>query len=278
MKNQITKSESVRGEKAYVWALKHRALRHHALGYGTWSIDVGNLEKLRKAYSKEIKPITYVPIFVKATALAVKRNPEANALLFRSLFGRKIVHFDKIDVNLPIIRTVGSEELTFIGTIRNAAEKSLAEIQAELTEYQRCAPEDSFSIQRLKRFAGKPLWFARLIHWWLTWSPKFYIENVGTTALTFAPQPARSSHAFVEGNWYEHFFPTGPATTCFCIGSIKNEPVAQGQEVVVRRLLRCTGMMDNYVLNGFTAAQLAADFKDLLESGAFIRAELDEQS
>ena len=34
--------------------------------------------------------------------------------------------------------------------------------------------------------------------------------------------------------------------------------------------------MDNYVLSGFTAGQLASDFRALLESGSFIREELGE--
>jgi pyruvate/2-oxoglutarate dehydrogenase complex dihydrolipoamide acyltransferase (E2) component len=272
--NAIAGIEAVRGEKAYVYALKARAARHHCLGYGTWSIDLEKIEGLRKRYSRAVAPITYVPIYVKATALAVKRSPEANAILFKSLFGRRIVRFQQVDVNLPIIREVGDRRITFIATIRNAAEKTLGQIQAELTEYQRCPPEQSFSIRRFQKFAGKPLWFARLIHWLMTWSPKFYIDNVGTCGLTFAPQPDREAHGFIEGNWYEHFFPTGPTTVAFCIGAVRKEPVVRNDEIVIRRMMKCTGMMDNYVLSGFTAAQLAIDFKELLESGAFIEEEL----
>jgi pyruvate/2-oxoglutarate dehydrogenase complex dihydrolipoamide acyltransferase (E2) component len=273
--NLIVESNVIRGVQAYVYAFKARAQRHHCLGYGTWTVDFATVERLRREYSRTVSPITYVPIYVKATAMALARNPEANAILFKTWYGsRRIVRFARVDVNLPIIRTVDGELMTFIGTIRDAASKTLQEIQAELTEYHRCDPEASFSIRRLRRFAGKPLWFARLIHWLLTMSPRFYVDSVGTCGLTFAPQPSRDAHGSVEGDWYDWFFPTGPTTVAFCIGGVKKEPAVDGDAIVVRRVMRVTGMMDNFVLSGFTAAQLASDFRNILENGEFAAAEL----
>ena len=46
------------------------------------------------------------------------------------------------------LRKIGDRWITFIGTIRNAASKTLAEIQEQLTAYQRCPPEESFAIRR----------------------------------------------------------------------------------------------------------------------------------
>src|SRR4051812_11661089 len=183
--NRIAETKPVCGESAYVYAFKARARDHHCLGYGTFDVDLARLEPLRKEYSRRVAPITNLALYVKAVALAVANNPDANAILFRSLFGgRRVVRFEKIDVNLPITRDVAGRTITFIGTVRDAPSKTLAAIQAEITEYQRCPPEQSFAIKRFLSFDGKPLWLARLLHAWMTRSPSFYVNNVGTCGLT----------------------------------------------------------------------------------------------
>jgi pyruvate/2-oxoglutarate dehydrogenase complex dihydrolipoamide acyltransferase (E2) component len=262
--NRICHSEPVRGERGYVYGLKARAQRHHCLGYGTFSVDLKALEPLRKEYSRRIRPITYLPLYVKATALAVQRNPEANAVLFRKLFGYHIVRFEQVDVNLPITRQLGDRPTTFIGTVRNAAAKSLACIQDELRDYQRGPPEKSFAIRRFLRLARMPFWLARLVHWRLTRSPTFYIRNVGTCGLTLVE----------GGDWYEHLFPIAPTSVVFGVGAARREPVVRGDAVAVGRVLKCVLMADNYVIPGLLGARLARDFKEVLESGAFITEEL----
>ena len=264
--NRIVHRQTVRGEQAYVYGLKARAQQHHCLGYGTFCVDLENLEALRKEYSRRVRPITYLPLYVKATALAVQHHPEANAILFRKWFGLRIVQFEQVDVNLPITRQVGGQWITFIATVRNAAAKSLADIQEELTAYQRSPPEESFAIRRLLRFARMPLWLAQLVHRRMTRSPEFYIRNVGTCGLTLVE----------GGDWFEHFFPIAPTSVVFGIGAARREPVVRGDAVVIRRVLRCTLMADNYVVSGLLGARLAKEFKELLEEGAFIRAEFPE--
>jgi pyruvate dehydrogenase E2 component (dihydrolipoamide acetyltransferase) len=261
--NRICSSRPVQGEEAYGYGLKARARRHHCPAYGTFPVDVERLERLRRAYSRAVRPITYLPIYVKATALAVQRHPEANAILFRKPLGLRIVQFARVDVNLPITRRVGDRWITFIGTVRDAAAKSLAEIQAELREYQRCPPEKSFAIRRFQQFARMPLWMAQLIHTLMTWSPAFYSQSVGTCGLTL-----------LDADWGEYLFPIAPTSVLFGIGAVRREPVVRGDEIVIGRRLKCCLMVDNFVVSGLTGARLGKEFKDLLESGAFIAEEI----
>jgi pyruvate/2-oxoglutarate dehydrogenase complex dihydrolipoamide acyltransferase (E2) component len=262
--NRIESSQRLRGEQAYVYGLKARAKNHHCLGYGTFAVDVDGLEPLRKEYSRRIRPITNLPIYVKATALAVQRNPQANAILFRRLFGLHIVQFADVDVNLPITRKVGERWITFIGTIRNAAAKTLAQIQEELLTYQRCPPEESFAIRRFLRLDRMPLWMSKLVHWWMTRSPTFYIRNVGTCGLTLVE----------AGDGGGYFFPIAPTSVVFGISGVQREPVVRDDALAIGRVLRCVLMADNYVISGLLGVQVGRDFKELLESGAFISDEL----
>lgn len=263
--NTIVESRPLRGEEAYVYGFKSRAQHHHCLGYGTASLDVTELLRLHKQYCHQVRPITLTTLYVKATALALQRNPAANAILFKKLLGLRIVRFERVDVNFPITREIDGRPVTFIATIRNAAHKSLAEIQEELSREQHCAPEASFAIRRIRQFARMPLWLAQLIHWRMTWDPGFYAANVGTCGVTF-----------VGGDWFEHFFPIAPTSIVLGVGALSREPVVRGKEIVAADLLKCSLMVDNYVISGLTAAALARDFKDLLESGSFISAELND--
>ena len=107
--NRICESRSVQGLDAYMYAFKARAQRHHCLGYGTASLDVEALLRLHKQYCHSIRPITFTTLYVKATALALARNPEANAVLFRKPLGYRVVRFEQVDVNLPITRKLAGE-------------------------------------------------------------------------------------------------------------------------------------------------------------------------
>jgi pyruvate/2-oxoglutarate dehydrogenase complex dihydrolipoamide acyltransferase (E2) component len=265
MPNRIIHETPVRGEQAFVYGFKARARRHHCLGYGTFAVDVGSLGALRKQYSRAVRPITYLPIYVKATALALRSNPEANAILFKKLLGYKIVRFANVDVNLPISRRIGERMVTFIATIRDAASKSLADIQDEIRGHQQCPPETSFAIKRILQFEKLPFWMASFLHWRMTRSPSFYTRNVGTCGVTFSE----------TGRDWDRVFPIAPTSVVFGIGSALREPVVRGDEIVIGRILKCVLMVDNFVVSGLAGARLAHDFKQALETGAVIRQELD---
>jgi pyruvate/2-oxoglutarate dehydrogenase complex dihydrolipoamide acyltransferase (E2) component len=261
--NRIVTDRTVRGEEAYIYGLKARAQRHHCMGYGTFSVELDTLEGLRREYSRAIRPITTLPIYVKAVALAVQRHPEANAILFRKRLGFRIVQFERVDVSLPITRRIGERSATFVATVRNAAGKSLAQIQEELLALQRCPPAESPAIRRFQRFSRMPFWMAQLFHRKLTRDPEFFGRSVGTCGLTL-----------LDGDWGERLFPVAPSSAVFGIGAARREPVVRGEEIVIRRMLHCCLMVDNYVVPGLLGAKLGREFKGLLESGEVITAEL----
>ena len=263
--NRILQHQDVAGELAYVYGLKARAQRHHCLGYGTFTVDVEGLGALRRRYSQMVSPITYLPIWIKATALAIREHPEANTILFKKLFGHRLVRFEQVDVNIPITRELDGRQITFIATVRDAPNKSLSQIQRELTALQRSAADENFALERYRKLARVPSWLVRLIHWWMTVSPEFYVRNVGTCGVTT-----------IGGDWYDFFLPIAPTSFVFGVGAIRREPVVRRDEVVARRVLRCSSMADNYAVSGLAGAEVARHFKEVIESGAVITDELDQ--
>lgn len=262
--NRIRRVEPLRGQRAYMYGFRARAQRHHCPGYGTFPVEVEQLRRLRKEYTRRVAPITNLPIYVKAVALAVQRNPEANAILFRSWFGHRIVHFERVDVSLPITRQVGDRWITFLATVRDAASKPLVRIQEEITTHQRCPPDESFAIQRFLKIESLPGWVSALIHWRFRHSPAFYLRNGGTCGLTLAE----------ESDLGDHFFPVAPSSVVFGLGGARREPVVRGDQISIARLLKCVLMIDNFVIPGLLGAKLAKDFKELLETGRFITEEI----
>ena len=260
---RIERIRALAGVEAYVWAFKRRARTHHCIGYGTFQVELDRATALRKRYGREIAPITMLPVMIKATALAVERNPEANSILFKSFAGYRIVSFDAADVNVPVTRVLEGAPFTFLLTVRGAARKSLADIQREITEVQRCPADDLPQVRRIRRFANLPLWLARLFHGIMTRSATFYLKNAGTCGLTI-----------VESGAGDHYFPIGPTSAVFSIGGVRPEPVVRDGQVVIRRMMNVCLGVDNFVVPGPAGARLIQDFKAILESGSFIEDEL----
>jgi len=258
------RSERMTSIETYMYGLKARAHRHHCLAYGTFPVDLTRLTRLRRVYSRQIRPVTLLPFFIKAVALAVRRTPDVNRILFRRFpFGRCIVRFDDVDVNVPITRVVDGETTTFIGTIRGADCLSVAAIQDTLAHLQRGSPAESPDIQKIRRLRRAPSFVASLFHWLMSRSPRFYLKNAGTCSLTT-----------LDGMRGDYFLAIGPTTSLFSVGGIGDEPIVRNGAVVVRRVLKAALAVDNYVVTGLQGVALARTFQELLESGSFVDEEL----
>ena len=262
--NPIAQSTPLSGLTAYAHGLKQRAKRHHCLGYGVFRANVEEMARLRHEYSRRIRPITTLPILVKATALAVARFPRANSVLFKRWIGYRIVRFADVDVNVPVTRVVDGAPLTFLVIVRKANEKTLGEIQDQLERVLKSPPGEVAEIARITRAARLSRLGWWLYHWLMIRSPAFYARNGGTCALTVMNEA-----------WGDQFFPIGPTTCLFSVGGTRAEPVVDGDKIVVRRLAHVCLGADNYVMPGFQAAEVARAFQTLVEDPDFIRKELE---
>jgi pyruvate/2-oxoglutarate dehydrogenase complex dihydrolipoamide acyltransferase (E2) component len=262
--NSIAQSTPVAGLAAYAHGLKRRAQEHHCVGYGVFRVNVEEMARLRHEYARQVRPITSLPIYVKATALAVAQVPNANTILFKSWFGHRVVRFTDVDVNVPITRPVHGEPLTFLIIVRKANQKTLAEIQDQLQHALESPPDQVPEIARIASAARFPRLGWRLYHWLMTRSPGFYVKNGGTCALTV-----------MNESWGDHFFPIGPTTCVFSLGGPRSEAIVENREVVVRRMVHVCLGVDNYVMSGPQAAAVAKAFQTLLQEPDFIRVELE---
>jgi pyruvate/2-oxoglutarate dehydrogenase complex dihydrolipoamide acyltransferase (E2) component len=262
--NSIAQSTPLIGMGAYVHGLKQRAQRHHCVGYGVFRVNVEAMDRLRREYSRRVRPITTLPILVKATALAVAQVPQANSVLFKHWFGHRIVRFSDVDVNVPITRLADGEPLTFLVIVRKANQKTLAEIQDQLEHAIKSPPEQVAEIGRITKALRLPRLGWWVYHWFMTRSPTFYVKNGGTCALTV-----------MNESWGDQFFPIGPTTCVFSVGGTRAEPIVENDAIVVRRMAHVCLGADNYVLSGPQAAAVARAFQTLLQEPRFIQAEME---
>lgn len=258
-------SKPLTSVETYMYGLKSRAHLDHCHGHAAFPVELTELNAMRKRYSKQIQAVTLTPFFIKAVALAVRATPGATRILFQRFpFRRRIVHFDAVDVNVPITRTINGELVTFIGIIRGADKLTIAEIQNELTHLQRDPPEQSPYIRKLQKLKNAPPIAASLYHWLMARSPGFYLKNAGTCGITS-----------LEGIPGGHFFPIGPTTAVFGIGGIGDHVVARDGVPVVRRMLQISLSLDNYVASGPEGLQLLQSLRQLLEGCSFVKSELE---
>lgn len=262
------RSEPLSAMETYMYGLKSRAHLHHCLGNGIFPVELTKLSAVRRRYSKEMRPVTLTPFFIKAVALSVRATPGVNRILFKRFpFGKRIVRFDVIDVNVPVTRMVGDRQVTFIGTIRGADQLKIAEIQDELVRMQRGPAENCPYIQKIEKLNNAPPIAAALYHWLMTRSPSFYLRNAGTCGITTLDT--------MPGG---QFFPIGPTTAIFGIGATGDEVVARDGVPVVRRMLHVALTLDNYVVSGSEGLALARTFQTLIENCSFAESELAERT
>ena len=250
--------------EAYMYGLKSRAHLDHCLGNAAFPVDLTRLTAARKRYSREVRPVTLMPLLIKAAALTFRAHPAATRILFQRFpFRRKIVQFDVVDINIPVTRVVDGEQVTFVGVIRNADKLSIAEIQEAHTRLHRAPPEQSEYLQKLAKLKASSKLAVGFYHWLIGRSPAFYLRNAGTCGVI--PMDAMTGG---------HFFPIGPTSAMFGIGGVGDEVVARDGKPVVRRTLQASLALDNYVITGPEGLVLTQTFKQLVESCSFVDDEL----
>ena len=79
---------------------------------------------------------------------------------------------------------------------------------------------------------------------------------------------------FLEDEGFERLLPIALTSVVFGLGGVQNEPVVRGNEIVKARVMKCTLMVDNFVISGPVGLRVGKDFRQLLEDGSFVTAEM----
>lgn len=124
------------------WFLAHQLRRiwsrHCHLPFDL-DVDVSRVEA---AYAATGRPTPYTAVLIKALALAAARVPAINRMYLPTVFGPKLLEFDHVSVNLPVVLDRGGGRQLGSTVIRDADRLTIREIRAAIREARRLRPED----------------------------------------------------------------------------------------------------------------------------------------
>ncbi len=96
---------------------------------------------------------SYTALAIKALALTARAVPSINRCYFPTVLGDKVIEFDHISVNLPVLLREEGREHLIAETVRDAADKSVGEIHEQI----RAAHKRRLAETRIAKFvAHKP--------------------------------------------------------------------------------------------------------------------------
>ncbi len=82
----------------------------------------------------------WTAIVLKALALTGEAHPAINRMVFDTVFGVRVVQFDRVGVALPVLVTADGEPKARMETVFDAHRCSLAELRAELSRLREKPP------------------------------------------------------------------------------------------------------------------------------------------
>ena len=236
--------------------------------YGTMTLRMDKALAYIEAFRQKTGiRLTVTHLLAKAMAEALRRCPDANAILrFNRIYLRK-----RITISTLVVQTDGGKVDLTSAKIDDAEQKSLREIAAELeAAVQKVRQRKDEMLEKgkgtihkmpyafLNFFTWLISFFMYTLNWDMTWAgmPRdafgsAIITNVGSLGLDTA------------------FVPLVPYTRVpifIAPGAIKDAPVVENGKVVPGKLMNVNASFDHRFIDGFHASILANTFREMLEN------------
>jgi pyruvate dehydrogenase E2 component (dihydrolipoamide acetyltransferase) len=236
--------------------------------YGTMTLRMDNALAYIEAFRQKTGiRLTVTHLLAKAMAEALRRCPDANAILrFNRIYLRK-----RITISTLVVQTDGGKVDLTSAKIDDAEQKSLREIAAELeAAVQKVRQRKDEALEKSKgtihklpyAFLNFFTWlisfFMYTLNWDMTWAgmPRdafgsAIITNVGSLGLDTA---------------YVPLVPYTRVPIFIAPGAIKDAPVVENGKVVPGKLMNVNASFDHRFIDGFHASILANTFREMLEN------------
>jgi len=183
----------------------------------TMEVDMSNAAKLRERVD-----VSYTDMLVKAVAKALTEHPMMNSTLEKE----QIKIFADVNIGVAVATEMG----LIVPVIRNANEKSLAEISSKLKELVGKAKQSKLSKEELT-------------------SGTFTITNLGMYGVdVFTP------------------IVNPPETAILGVGRVAEKPIVVKEQMVIRPMMQLSLTFDHRVVDGAPAAQFLEKIKKFLEN------------
>jgi hypothetical protein len=218
---------------------------------GLVEVDVTDLRRELRRLRREGRKATFFAAVVHAVAKTLAEFPQFNSMRW----GRRIVTFHGVDVNVPVERASGGEAVVDSLVVRGAEALSVDEIAARIEEFKLSAEGGVKGVVKgapiLKLILGLPRFLRLSMMRRLSRSPARVRESFGTTMVTSVP---------LTGDFAGWVMPPafGSRAANFALGSIVPKPAACGGEVRLREILHLTIVLNHDLIDGAPAARFAS--------------------
>jgi hypothetical protein len=208
--------------------------------------------------------ISFTGWIVKCLAQAISEHKHVHALRQGQ---RQLVIFDDVDVTIVVERAVADEKLPMPYIIRQANEKTVAQIHGEI----RAAQKSPVASGEVQIGSSRPAWMTRLftivpkfVRDWLFWQPLFrnpvlFQRMMGTVSVT--------SLSMFGGGGMSWGIPIGIHPLLVAVGGIAKRPGVIDEQIVIREYVGMTVMFDRDVTDGAPVARFIGYLRELMESG-----------
>ncbi len=225
--------------------------------------------------AKTGQAISFTGWIVKCLAQAISKHKYVHAL--RQGKGQLVI-FEDVDVTIVIERTVAGEKLPMPYIIRQANQKTVAQIHTEIRAAQKSivtAGEvqvgSSTAAWMMKIFVMLPSFLRNLLFWQPLFRDPFrFKRTMGTVSVT--------SISMFGGGGMSWGIPIGIHPLLIAVGGIAKRPGVIDKQIVIREYVGMTVMFDHDVTDGAPVARFIGYLRELMEGGYGLEvAEIEKQ-
>jgi pyruvate/2-oxoglutarate dehydrogenase complex dihydrolipoamide acyltransferase (E2) component len=222
--------------------------------------DITEARKTLRELKKNGRKVSLFAFVVKSIAQTIGEYKELNSMRM----GNRIIEFKEIDVNAPIELNSGGEKFPHQIIIRDAARKTVEEINHEINmakkQYQQSGDtgkEDKWILTMMKILLILPKFIRALILRKFANDPFNIKKMSGTTFIT-------SVTTIVSGFAIPYLI--GQRAVSFALGGVAKKPAVVGQDISIRELLSMTVIFNHDIVDGAPAARFVKRLKGIIEN------------
>lgn len=220
-------------------------------------VDATGLVRVREQarIKGQIVP-SFTALVIKAAALTMKKNPQANRAILGLPFFKKLYQFRNSNISVAVEKSLPYlPGQAFASPIENTLEKSSGEITQELQELAKCdeSTNKSYrSFMTILKYIPRPLsvWLINAAYLF----PSLWVKHRGCACWVNAPSKAGADVVMTTWPW--------PIT--FSFGVVKKRPFIINDKVEVRTTMPVVMVFDRRIMGGGPASRIFAEFKDFL--------------
>lgn len=240
--------------------------------YTTWGMceaDVTEAVAAIRRLQRQLKcAISFHAYIIYCLAQAAKQHP--GVLCFR--FKKQLITFDDADISTLIDkRFPGGVRMPAVYTVRQAQNKSLAQINFELRQAMRTDQSQVEAVRLRQGLTRAPAFIRRLVAKWMARNPFVLREFHGTLGLTSIQAQGFNRPLFaIAPNIFTFTLAVGAITERVCQNA--------AGEYMSRKILCLSAGADHLIIDGAPLARFAQCLIEQIESAAGLDAHFIQES